>query len=350
MKRDRVGEGRKQQNENKTGSNSPIRYSPFAHSLFIGIDLGGTKIGTGLVRSDGKIIARDYQLTRAAEGERAVVGRMLDGARRVMAQAGVDGTQVAAVGIGAPGPLDIRAGVVVAPPNLPGWERVPLKRLIEDELGISAFLENDANAAALGEHRFGAGRGAMHMIYVTASTGIGGGLILDGKLYHGASGGAGEIGHMTIMPNGPRCGCGNHGCLEALASGTAIARVARERVARGDPTLIADLAAGDPEIITAKLVAEAADQGDEVAEEILAQAMNYLGIGMANLVNLFNPQVIVIGGGLTNIGERLFGPVRQVIDRRAFRAAAQAVRIAPAELGDNAGVLGAAAVAQSRLG
>jgi len=339
-----------QRSESEAESNLPIRHSPFAHSLFIGIDLGGTKIGTGLVGGDGRIIAHDYEPTRAVEGQRAVIGRMLDGARRVMAQAGVHGSQVAAVGIGAPGFLDIEAGVVVAPPNLPGWERVPLKQLIEDQLGISTFLENDANAAALGEYRFGAGRGAEHMIYVTASTGIGGGLILDGKLYHGESGGAGEIGHMTIMPDGPRCGCGNHGCLEALASGTAIARVARERVTRGAPTLIANLAEGDPERITAKLVAEAAGQGDEVAEDILAEAMNYLGIGMANLVNLFNPQVIVIGGGLTNIGEKLFGPVRQVIDRRAFRATAQAVRVAPAELGDNVGVLGAAAVAQSRLG
>jgi len=339
-----------EQSENETESSPPIRHSPFAHSLFIGIDLGGTKISTALVGRDGEIVAHDYQPTRAAEGEQAVIGRMLDGARRVMAQAGVDGSQVAAVGIGAPGPVDIEAGVVVAPPNLPGWERVPLEQLIQDELGINTFLENDANAAALGEHRFGAGRGVKHMIYVTVSTGIGGGLILDGKLYHGDSGGAGEIGHVTIMPGGPRCGCGNHGCLEALASGTAIARVARERVAHGTPTLIADLAEGDPERVTAKVVAEAAGQGDKVANEILTKAMDYLGIGMANLVNLFNPQVIVIGGGLTNIGARLFGPVRQAIEQHALRAAAQAVRVAPADLGDNVGVLGAAAVAQSRIG
>lgn len=183
------------------------------------------------------------------------------------------------------------------------------------------------------------------MIYVTVSTGIGGGLILDGKLYHGASGMAGEIGHMTIVPYGPLCGCGNRGCLEALASGTAIARQARERVARGVPTLMADLAAGDPERITAKLVAEAAHQGDAEAREILAEAMNYLGIGMANLVNLFNPELIVIGGGLTNIGELLFGPVRRAIDRRAFRAQAQTVQVVQAKLGKDVGVLGAAAVA-----
>jgi len=316
----------------------------------IGIDLGGTKISTALVDTAGTIIAHDYRETHATEGQKAVIERMLDAARRVMVRAGVNQAQVAAAGIGAPGPLDVEAGVVVAPPNLPGWDRVPLRRLIESRLGITTFLENDANAAALGEYRFGAGRGVEHMIYVTASTGIGGGLILNGRLYHGASGMAGEIGHITIMPYGPLCGCGNRGCLEALASGTAIARQAGERVARGAPTLIADLAGGDPERVTAKLVAKAASQGDVEAQEILAEAMRYLGIGMANLVNLFNPQLIVIGGGLTNIGEMLFGPVQRAIDRRALPTLAQAVRVVRAELGDNAGVLGAAAVALAQIG
>jgi glucokinase len=320
-----------------------------SEQLVIGIDLGGTKTSTALVDRSGRIIAHDYQKTRVAEGQEAVVGHMLDSARRVMAQAQVTQAQVAAVGIGAPGPLEIETGIVVAPPNLPDWERVPLKQLIEDGLGIIAFIENDANAAALGEHRFGAGRGAKYMIYVTASTGIGGGLILDGILYHGASGMAGEIGHTTIIPYGPLCGCGNRGCLEALASGTSIARLARERVARGVPTLMADLAGGDLERITAKLVAEAASQGDVEAREILAEAMNYLGIGMANLVNLFNPQIIVIGGGLTNMGELLFGPVRRAIDRHAFPTPAQAVQVVRAELGDKVGVLGAAAVALAQV-
>ena len=316
----------------------------------IGIDLGGTKIGTALVNSAGEIIAYDYRETHASEGLEAVIGRMLDAARHVMAQAGVERSQVAAVGIGAPGPLEVETGVVVAPPNMPGWERVPLKRLIEERLGITTFIENDANAAALGEHRFGAGRGVEHMIYVTVSTGIGGGLILDGELYHGATGMAGEIGHVTIVPYGPLCGCGNRGCLEALASGTSVARQARERVARGVPTLMADLAEGDPERITARLVAEAAGRGDVEAQEILAEAMGYLGIGMATLVNLFNPQLIVIGGGLTNIGEAMFEPVRRAIDRHAFRVPAQAVRVVQAGLGDKVGVLGAAAVALARIG
>jgi glucokinase len=318
--------------------------------LVIGIDLGGTKINTALVDGSGTIVAHDYRETQAAEGQQAVLDRMLAASRRMKVQAEAAGTPVAAVGIGSPGPLDVTQGVVLNPPNLPGWNGVPLRRLIEEGLGLPAFLDNDANAAALGEHCFGAGRGVAHMIYVTASTGIGGGLILDGKLYHGASGMAGEIGHMMLFPNGPLCGCGNRGCLEALASGRAIAQRAQERVSRALPTRMVDLAGGDPERITAELVAEAARQGDHEAQEILAEAMSYLGIGVANLVNLFNPQLIVIGGGLTNIGEMLFDTVRRAVDRHAFAGPAKTVRIVPAELADNVGVLGAAALALIQAG
>ena len=313
--------------------------------LFIAIDLGGTKIGTGLVDSTGRIISSDYRVTRATDGQDTVVAQMIDASSTVMNAAGATTAQVSAVGVAAPGPIDVKSGLVTALPNLPGWKDVPLKHIIEKELGLPVILENDAGAAALAEHRFGAGRGTEHMIYVTASTGIGGGFILNGELYRGFTGAAGEIGHMTIVPQGPYCGCGNRGCLEALASGSAIARAARELVARGVPTSIADLAQGDPDRISAKLVAEAAARGDVEAKEILDTAMTYLGVGMANLVNLLNPELIVIGGGLTKMGERLFGPVRRTIDRRAFRAAAQAAKVVPAQLGDDVGVLGAATVA-----
>ncbi len=320
-----------------------------SQALVIGIDLGGTKISTALVDADGQIIAHDYRETQAEKGQALVVNRMVDAVRQVMEQADTSKDQVKAVGIGAPGPLDIHTGVVVAPPNLPGWQDVPLKELIEERVGIETFLENDANAAALAEHRFGAGRAVDHMIYVTVSTGVGGGLILDGRLYHGAEGAAGEIGHITVLPNGPLCGCGNRGCLEALAAGTAIAKRAREVVSQGVSTRITDLANDEPARITAKLVAEAAEQGDFEAQKILSEAMSYLGIGMASLVNLFNPQIIVIGGGLSNLGERLLEPVRRGIARHAFVASAQTVRVVLAELGDKAGVLGAAAVAMTQL-
>jgi glucokinase len=329
----------------KTNAMSITKERPSDEDLFLGIDLGGTKIIAGLADREGRIFARQHRETQASEGPTAVLHRLTGAATQLLTAENVDRGQVAAIGVAAPGPIDARSGVVTAPPNLPGWIDVPLGQLIQNELGLPTFLENDGNAAALAEHRFGAGRGADHMIYVTASTGIGGGLILNGCLYSGATGAAAEVGHMTILPQGPLCGCGNRGCLEALASGTAIAREARERVARGAPTVITELAEGSLDRITAKLVAQAANQGDVEAEAILNEAMTYLGLGMANLVNLFNPQLIVIGGGLTKMGERLFGPVRRIIDLRAFPTSAAAVEVSRARLGDDVGLLGAAAVA-----
>jgi glucokinase len=313
--------------------------------LFLGIDLGGTKIVAGLVDREGRIVARQHCRTEAKEGQDAVFHRLVEATAQLLTTDGISRQQVAAIAIACPGPVDARRGVVTAPPNLPGWRDVPLGRMIQEEFSLPTSLENDANAAALAEHRFGAGRGVDHMIYVAASTGIGGGFILDGRLYRGATGAAAEVGHTTILPQGPLCGCGNRGCLEALAAGSAIAREARERVQRGVPTLIAELADRNLDSITAKLVAQAADQGDWEANAILGQAMSYLGVGMANLVNLLNPELLVIGGGLTKMGERLFEPVRRAIDLRAFATAARAVELRRAQLGDDVGLLGAAAVA-----
>lgn len=320
-----------------------------AGQIVIGIDLGGTKISTALVDSSGSIVAHDYRPTLVTQGQQAVIARMLAAAELVMAKAGVTPAQVVGVGIGAPGPLELESGLTLSPPNLPGWDRVPLRQIIQDGLQIPAFLENDANAAAMGEFYFGAGRGTRDMIYVTVSTGIGSGLILDGELYYGATFMAGEIGHTTVLPNGPLCACGNRGCLEAVSSGTAIVGRARERLARGMPTLIAELAEGNPEKVTVQLIAQAAEQGDVEAKGILTEAMDFLGIGMANMVNLFNPELLVIGGGLSNLGSLLFEPVRRAIIRRAFPGPARAAKVVPAELDSHAGVLGAAAVALTRV-
>jgi len=311
--------------------------------LYIGIDLGGTKIFTGLVNPAGELLSQDYRKTKAKRGVDSVVQRIIDSVAAVREHAGE--TEIQAIGIGAPGPVEPVKGMVVGPPNLPGWQRVPLRQMIETALDIPTYLENDANAAALAEHRFGAGRGAQHMLYVTVSTGIGGGLIINGQLYGGATGSAAEVGHMIVLPEGPHCGCGNRGCLEAVASGTAIAREGRELVLRGIPTLIADLSNADAELVTAKVVADAAQQGDVEAREIISKAMSYLGVGIASLVNILGPELIVIGGSLTKLGEILFDPVRRAVAKRAFPLLAQTVKIVPAELGDEVGVLGAAAVA-----
>jgi glucokinase len=316
--------------------------------VFLGLDLGATKIVTALVDRQGQVIARDYRKTEASKGLTSVVARMVDAASEVMNGAGVVSGQIGGVGVAAPGPTDAESGIVRTPINLPGWKDVPLGQLIQDRLGLPTALENDANAAALAEHRFGAGRGTTHMIYVTVSTGIGGGVIVNRELVTGATGAAGEIGHMTILPYGPYCACGNRGCLEALASGTAIAREARMRVSRGVPTLIADLAKLDPKRISAKLVAQAAAEGDAEAQEILDEAVTYLGLGIANLANIFNPELIVVGGGLSKMGERLLEPVRRTLERRALPATAQAAKVVPAQLGDDVAVIGAATVAMRR--
>jgi glucokinase len=307
----------------------------------IGIDLGGTKIGTGIVDLEGRVHERDYQPTQAQEGAEEGIRRMTSTARRLMARAGIESQDVLSIGVGAPGPLDIPKGLLIDPPNLPSWCDVPLGQAIEREMQIPTYLENDANAAAIGEYLYGAGRGTRNMLYVTVSTGIGGGLILNGRIYHGARGGAGEVGHTTLLPDGPLCSCGNRGCLEALASGTAVAREGRELVRRGIATLIQ----GAEESISARDVVEAMRGGDPYAASIVDRAMHHLGIGMANLVNLFNPEMIVIGGGLSNLGEDLLAPVRRGIAVHAFPAAARQVRVTLAELGNEVGIVGAAGAA-----
>ena len=316
-----------------------------ADGPIIGIDLGGTKIGTGLVNGRGEVLFSDYQPTEAIQGQDAVIKRMLDAAHRVMDEAGITIEDVSGIGIGSPGPLDIPKGMLIDPPNLPTWRNVPLRQIIQDSLGAPTYLENDANAAAIGEYLYGAGRGTRNMVYVTVSTGIGGGLILNGRIYHGVNGSAGEIGHMTIMPRGPHCGCGNRGCLEALASGTAIAREGQELVDRGTPTLIAEIARDAPYGVSAKDVVKAMHRGDAYATDIVRQAMYYLGVGMANLVNLFSPEMIVIGGGLTNLQEDLLDPVRRGISLRAFPSAAEHVTVRLAKLGAEVGIVGAAGAA-----
>ena len=235
----------------------------------------------------------------------------------------------------------MKLGVVTSSPNLPGWSDIPLRDIIREKYGITTYLVNDASAAALGEYHLGAGRGVSNLIYVTVSTGIGGGIIIDGKLYCGTSGSAGEVGHMTIDVDGPRCRCGNVGCLEVLASGTAVAKEAIDRISAGEGSYLTEIVGGRIENITAEKVGVAARYGDSLALEVIAKAAMYLGVGMVNLVNIFNPEMIIVGGGMSKLGDLLFVPVRQLVQERAFRLSAQAVHIVPAELGDNAGVLGA---------
>ena len=264
----------------------------------LAVDLGGTKIIAAVVLPDGKIVSRNYCLTMADKGTEMVVDRILSAVKGAISKAKLETSEFVGLGVAAAGVLDLRKGLITTSPNLPDWYDVPLRDMLADKLGIITYLINDASAAALGEHRFGAGVGVDNMIYLTVSTGIGGGIIVGGELYSGADGCAGELGHMTIEVDGPQCHCGNFGCLEALASGWAVAREAKTRINRGEESSIIELAGGKLEDINAEKIATAARQGDRLACAVVSEAANHLGVGLSNLVNIFNPELIVIDSSL----------------------------------------------------
>lgn len=311
--------------------------------LIVGVDLGGTQIRAALADGEGRVLRRTSCLTLAAEGPQSVIGRIKGAIYEVMGS--TDRAQVQAIGIAAPGPLDPWKGVIMDAPNLPGWKGVPLKDLMEEEFGLPVFVGNDANLAALAEQRFGAGQGIADLIYITVSTGIGGGIIADNKLLLGSQGFAAEVGHQTIEAHGPRCNCGNIGCLEALAAGPAIARRARELIRGGAETAITDLVDDDLDKITAKEVNQAAQAGDAIAIEIFRQAGFYIGVGIVNLLHIFNPSLIVIGGSVAKAGDLLFEPIRATVRQRAMASYYwENTPIVPATLGDDVGLLGAVAL------
>jgi glucokinase len=311
----------------------------------IGIDIGGTNLVVGAVAEDGSQLRMLHsEPTRAQDGPDVVLTRLAAMARSVVGEvrASEPGSEVLGVGVGAPGPLDTRRGIVFLTPNL-GWMDLPLRQIMADRLGIRTSLDNDANCAVLGEWWRGAARDSRQAIGLTIGTGIGGGVIVDGRLYHGASDCAGEFGHTTIDPEGRKCNCGNYGCLEAYASGPAIALRTVEALQSGAESRIPDYVKGDLREVTAQVVYEAAHDGDALALEVVRDTAKYLGVGVANLVNIFNPEVVVICGGVTLAGDRLFTPLRQEVARRAFKPAVAACRIVPGELTGTAGVYGAAA-------
>jgi glucokinase len=312
----------------------------------LGIDIGGTNLVVGSVAADGSAVhAVASEPTHAEAGSSDVVDRLVTLAERAIAQTRreVPGAEIVGVGVGAPGPLDTKSGIVLLTPNL-GWVNLPLRRIIHDRVGLPAVLDNDANCAVLGEWWVGAARGSRHAIGLTIGTGIGGGIILDGKLYHGASDVAGEIGHTTIDTEGRRCKCGNYGCLEAYASGPNIAMRARESLEAGAVSILPSQVGGDLKRITAQTVYEAAAAGDELALEVVNDTAKFLAVGVANLLNVFNPEVVVVCGGVTLAGDHLFLPLRREVSRRAFKPAVAACRIVPGELSGTAGVYGAAKV------
>lgn len=321
----------------------------------IGVDLGGTSINVGAVPVGGGTVLGMRSLpTDAHIGAKFVVDRMVSMIEEVRHDAeregGLSPEDFIGVGLGSPGPLDRESGTVLETPNL-GWRNFPLRDLISQAVGLEAELDNDANAATLGEWWQGAARGVNNVLGVTLGTGIGGGIVLEGEVYHGASDVAAEVGHMTINSTGRKCPCGSYGCLEAYASGPAIAARAVEGIEAGAPSLMLELADGDLEKITAEMVSEAIVAGDQYAADVMRETAKFLGTGLANLINVLNPAMIVISGGVTRAGPHLFDPLRREVRSRAFKPAAEACEIVSSELGDMAGVIGAAATFHvARLG
>ncbi|MBM7556076.1 ROK family protein [Halanaerobacter jeridensis] len=313
----------------------------------VGIDLGGTKILTAVADMEGEILAKVKRPTEAKKSKDIIFANIKETIYQVLEKADINVEEIAGIGLGSPGPLDVETGVIVNPPNLELKDVDVEKEL--SEFKVPVFLENDANAAAVGEKYFGSGQDTKDMVYITISTGIGAGVIMDGQILHGADSGAGELGHATLDPHSDvQCGCGNYGCFEVLASGTALSRRGREAVKERKDTMIADLVADTAEIDGA-VVAKAARKGDKIAKEIIDEVANYLGIGLANAINNFNPEKIIIGGGVTDSWDLFAEKVERVMKRRALDFLVKGKEITTSQLGSEIGVKGALGVVLLRL-
>jgi glucokinase len=309
----------------------------------IGIDVGGTKIAAGLVNQSGQVLHR-YTTQAHSEQEPAFVIEAIEQAfRAVVATSAIEPVEIEAVGLGFPGNVNGPAGVVLVCSNLPAWDHMPLRDIVAARIGVPVSLDNDANLCAVGEHRYGAGRGTRNMCYLTFSTGLGLGIIIDGRLYTGHTGTAGELGHVVIDINGPACTCGKNGCIMAYASGIGLSRMAYEKINAGAKTLLRELAPGDGRRITGEQIAGAARQGDETARQILSTAGYYCGVGLSIIVQILNPELIVIGGGLTRIGSILLEPILAAMREHTQPELGDSVRLEPWQLGDDLGIIGAAA-------
>jgi len=316
------------------------------NDYYIGIDVGGTKVLTALADENGLILNKAQKPTEADKGEETIISNIKDSIDRVINNSPITKEEVKRIGIGSPGPLDLEKGLIIENSNL-SWTNVPIVKILEEMTGIPVTLENDANAAALGEKHFGAGREADNIVYLTISTGIGGGIIIDKKIYHGGKGNAGEVGHMTLIPDSNyQCGCGNYGCFEAVASGTAIARRGKEVLQKEEEeSLIKDYSNNDVEQIDAPLVAAAARAGDKQAIEIFKLTGRLLGIGISNVVNLFDPEIIVLGGGVMHAKDLFIDELRASLQERALEANLKDLEVKEVGLGKDTGVMGAIAVA-----
>jgi len=317
----------------------------------IGVDLGATNIHSLLVKQDGEILARDSRPTMGYEGKKRTISQIIFSIQTLQKKGKELGiSSFLGVGVGSPGPLSVRKGIIYHSPNIPEWENLPLVEILQERLKLPVFLENDANAAALGEWWKGAGRGVNYLFLLTLGTGIGGGIVIKGEVYHGAWDAGAELGHMIIKEGGMICGCGARGCLEAYASATGVVRRAKALLKQGHPTILTQLIGGKLENLTCELVFKAAQQGDELALWIAKETGRYLGIGVGSLINILNPEMVILAGGMIKAGDLLFNQVKKYARLNTLKASREGVKIVPAELGEDSGAIGAAATVLKRKG
>ncbi|MBC7326861.1 ROK family protein [bacterium] len=311
----------------------------------LAIDIGGTRMRAAAF--EGELLAYEVLATEVEKGPDHVIKRLLEASHRVLKK--VSWEKIDGIGMAVPGPLDRVKKTINSPPNMPGWDNIPIGDIFESEFNAPSFIDNDANAAALGEAIYGAGKGASVVTYFTVSTGIGGGCVIKGHIFHGAGDNAAEFGHQKLDPFGPPCGCGRRGCLEALASGTAIARRAKELLLHNPQSLLWQIVQGNIDKVSARLVAEAASKGDALSLRVIQEAGFWLGLGIANIINLFNPKVVILGGGVMNAGELILKPARETALQKAIPQLASIVEIKVAGLGEFPGLYGAGEVALQGL-
>ncbi len=312
--------------------------------LLLGVDIGGTSLRISVAESPETIIGKRKISSLSNEAPQVIVDAISRTADELLDNNGVG--HLTAVGLSAAGPVDISQGRIMNSPHLRKFKNVPLRDMLQKKMGVPVAMENDATASVLAEHRIGHGQGLRDMVYITVSTGIGGGIIAGGEVYRGARGAAGEVGHMTIDIEGPRCGCGRRGCWESLVSGSAIAREAARRLEEGEESLLRQMVDDSPGTIDTQMVHQAALKGDAMSEDILKKASYYLGVGLANVVNIFNPQLVTLGGGLTQMGDYFLAPAYRVCRERVFPLHAMDLRVEATDLGDEIAMLGALSLAE----
>ncbi len=303
----------------------------------IGIDLGGTNLKAGIVDKGGKITHRLSIKTNYNADPQAISNQIFELIDEVIKEAHVKKSDIIGIGLGSPGLIDKKGETIIFSPNLPRWRNIPIKLLVTERFSMPCVLENDANAAAWGEKWVGAGKGVSSLVILTLGTGIGGGIVIDNKLWRGANNVAAEIGHMIIQMDGPKCSCGNNGCIEAYASATAMVRRFKELLKSGVSSSLKD-----SREITAKMINDAAFQGDKASLDVIEETGRYLGIALVNVMHILNPEMIVLTGGMIGSGELLMNPIRQVTKQNAFEASYKDTKIVFSQLGNDAGIIGAA--------